>query len=83
MGLDANRPPFNPELVRALHELAISDTPQARSEAYSALLRSELLIPAWNDVPKERGDLARPLWVRSGDRDILHAFTDWRAIGSA
>jgi SseB protein N-terminal domain len=80
VALDANRPPFNPGLVRALHELAISDTPQARFAVYDALLRSELLLPVWNEFPKDRADLARPLWIGGGDRQFLPAFTDWRAI---
>jgi hypothetical protein len=72
-------------VVRAIHELVISDTPAARRAVYEALVRSELILPTWNKVrgwgnrpdPK---DPVRPLWIGGKEGNVLPVFTDWRAV---
>jgi type III secretion system (T3SS) SseB-like protein len=44
----------NPELVRAMHELALQENPENRKKVYEALLGSMLLVP----VPEIPADLA-------------------------
>ena len=80
VGLDLDRPPFNPELVQTIDELAKNDTPSAHVKIYQALLRSELIVPAWNNPPKRPGDLAEPFWMRTPDGVVLPVFTDWQAV---
>jgi hypothetical protein len=83
--VEFDRPPFNPDLVRALHELVISETPAARRAVYEAIVQSELILPTWNKVSgwgnrPDPKDPVRPLWIGSKEGNVLPVFTDWRAV---
>jgi hypothetical protein len=56
----------NPSLVKAMHELALSDDPENRKKLYQAILGAMLLVP----VPETPKGLGPGLQTTSGDIQI-------------
>jgi hypothetical protein len=72
--------PTNPEVIRAIREVAAEDTPASHRALYTALLASQLLVPTQNaaeSTPAERSQFAV---VHFGDSEALPVFTDWDAV---
>ena len=87
LGLRVTAYPFkiertNHDLVRAIHEVAASDTPTSRIAMYKALLASQLLVPLRNKDPEaiQKKEPIQPVVLRLGEGPALPAFTGWNAV---
>src|SRR5437870_7583681 len=87
LGLRVTAYPFkieqiNHDLVRAIHEVAASDTPTSRIAMCKALLASQLLVRLWNKDPEaiQKKEPIQPVVLLLGEGPALPAFTGWNAV---
>ena len=87
LGLRVTAYPFkieqiNHDLVRAIHEVAASDTPTSRIAMCKALLASQLLVRLWYEDPEaiQKKEPIQPVVLLLGEGPALPAFTGWNAV---